>query len=100
KLQRRVLEEHRALQSLQRPAGLEAKLLYEHLSGFVVDPKRLGLTARPGEGDHELGAESLSQRVLRDQRLELRHQLGMAAKRKLGLDPVLRGRRAQLLQPR
>ena len=37
--------------------------------------------------------------VLCDQRLELRHQLGVAAKRQLRLDQLLERRQPQLLQP-
>ena len=45
KLERRILEEHRPLQPLQRPAGLEPELFHEHLARLVVDAKRLGLAA-------------------------------------------------------
>ncbi len=99
-LERRIVHEHRPLQPLQRATGLEPELLHEHLARLVVDAQRLGLAARAVEGDHELGPESLAQRMLRDERLQFRDELGVPAGRKLRLDPILGRGQTQLLEPR
>ena len=52
------------------------------------------------EGEHELPAQPLAQRVLGDEGLELADELGMAAELELGVDQLLPRRRAELLEPR
>ena len=98
-VERRILNEHRALEALQRPAGLEAELLDQDLASLVVDAKRLRLTTRPVEGDHQLCAQALPQRMLGDERLQLGDEVGVAAELELGLDSILRRGRPQLLEP-
>ncbi len=51
------------------------------------------------EGKHELGAETLAQRVLLDESLELGNELGLTAKREVGFDALLQRRDPQLLEP-
>ena len=66
-------------------------------SRYAVE--RLRLPARAVEREHQLAAQPLAVRVLRDQRLELADQLGVAAEREVGLDPLLERRQPQILQP-
>ena len=61
--------------------------------------ERLGLSARAVEREHQLAAQALAMGVLRDQRLQLADQLGVAAERKVGLDALLERREAQVVEP-
>ena len=60
--------------------------------------ERVGVAPRAVEREHELGAQALAQRLLPGQRLELAHELGMAAEREVGVDPSLQAGQAELLQ--
>ena len=51
------------------------------------------------EREHQLRAQPLTMRVLGDQRLELADEVGVAAEREVGLDPLLERREPQVLQP-
>ena len=61
--------------------------------------QRVGLPAAAVEREHQLAAQALAKRVLRDERLELRHQLVVAAEREVSVDAILERRETQLLQP-
>ena len=56
--------------------------------------------SRAVEGEHQLGAEALPERVLADQQLELGDELGTRAEREIRLDPLLQGLDPELLEPR
>ena len=62
--------------------------------------QRLGLAVGAVEGEHELAAEALPQRVAGDERLQLADELGVAAEREVGLDPLFERRQLQLVQAR
>ena len=94
-----VLLEDRLLEPPQRLAGLEPELVGQLLTGGAVDVQRLGLAARAVERQHELAAQTLAQRVRRDQRLQLADQVGMPAAGQLGVDALLERRQPQLLEP-
>jgi hypothetical protein len=51
------------------------------------------------EREHQRGTQPLAQRMARDLRLELADQVGAAAEREIGLDPVLERRQPLLLEP-
>ena len=89
----RVLLEDRPLEVTADPAGLDPELLDERAAGVPVGLQRVGLPAGAVERQHQLPARPLAQRVLGDERLELRDQLGVAAEREIGLDPVLEAAR-------
>ena len=97
---RRILLEDRLLQLLQGGARLEAELVPHRLAHPPKHLERRGLPIAPIEGEHQLPAEPLAARVLRDQRLELGNEIAMAAELQVGLDPILERRQPQLLQPR
>ena len=65
RIELRILIQDRALELLQPPAGLEAELVGEHPARLPVHVERLRLAARAVEGEHELSAQTLPQRVLR-----------------------------------
>ena len=98
-LERRVLGEDLPLELPQRRARLEPELV-ERRPRVAVGLERLGLPARAVEREHQLPAQPLAVRMLGDQRLELADELGVAAEREVGLDPLLERRQPQLLEPR
>ena len=53
-----------------------------------VDLQRLRLAAGAVEGEHQLPAQTLLQRVLGDERLELPDQVDVPAERQIGVDPL------------
>ena len=86
------------LELLQRRPRLEAELLDQRPAPSLKRVQRVGLPAAAIQRQHQLAAQPLSEHVLGDQRLELRHQLEMAAGRQVGVDPILQRRQPQLLQ--
>jgi hypothetical protein len=86
-------------QLLESRAGVDAELLGQGLPGPSVGLQGFGLPARAVQGQHELAVETLPQRMGRHQRLQLTNQLGVATQGKLGLDRILHGGQAALLQP-
>ena len=91
--------EDRPLQIAQRRPRLEAELVHHGPARVVVGRERLGLASGTVEREHQLGSESLAERVLAHQRTQLRHQLGGRAALQLGRDQLLAGLDPQLLQP-
>ena len=97
-VERRVLGQDLPLELPQRRARLDPELV-ERRSRVAVGLERLRLPARAVEREHQLPAQPLAVRVLRDQRLQLADQLRVAAEREVGLDPLLQRRQPQILQP-
>ncbi len=93
-----ILGEDRALELAQPLAGLDAELLHERRSRVLVGLQRVRLALAAVEGEHQLGAQALAKGVLGDQRLELSHDLEMAAELELCLDQPLDRRHAQVLE--
>ncbi len=75
------------------------KTLHERLSCGAVDAEGFRLPSRAVEREHPLTPQALSQRVLRDEDLELGGEHGMPSERELRVDPVLERRESQLLEP-
>jgi hypothetical protein len=88
-VQRCILVQDGALELLERWAWVDAELIGERLPRLLVCLQRLGLATRPVQGQHQLAAQPLAQRMGDDQRLKLTCQLGVAAAGKVGLDPIL-----------
>ena len=97
--QGRVVAQDRPLQLAEGRRRLQAELVEQQLPDLAVGLEGLGLAAAAVEGEHELAAEPLAQRLLGDQALELADQLGPGAQGQVGLDPLLHTDQAQLLQP-
>ena len=87
------------MELLELGPGIEPELLDEGLPRSLVGGERVGLAPGAVEREHQLAPEPLAQRVARDEALELRHQLGVAAGLELGADQVLRRREPQLFEP-
>ena len=88
------------LESLQRLARLDPQLVHEHAPRPWYASSASACRPRPVEREHQLSAQTLAQRVLRDKRLQLGDQVAVAAEREVGLDPLLDCRQPKLLQPR
>ncbi len=97
--ERVVLAEDRLLELLEAGAGLDPELVEEGRARRPVRVERLGLATRAVEREHQLRSERLAQRMLGDERLQLRHELGRAAGGEVGLDPLLDRRDVLLLEP-
>ena len=78
---------------------LQAELFQQQLPDLAVGLQGVGLAAGAVQGEHELAAEPLAQRLVGDQALELADQLGPGAEGQVGLDPLLHADQPQLLQP-
>src|SRR5262245_26654608 len=87
RFERRVVREDRSFQILELPAGFEAQLFREHSPRVLVGGERVGLAPRAVEGQHQLRAEALAQRVLTGERLELDDELFVSTERELAVDP-------------
>ena len=98
--QRRAVAQHVGLQLAQRRAGLEAELLDHDPAPVAVGVERLRLPSAAVQRQHQEGSGPLAQRVPADERLQLAHDLGMAAEGQIGLDALLQGDQPQLVQPR
>ncbi len=93
-----ILAQDRVVQIAQRRSGLDADLLDQRRSRLPVGLQRLGLAARAVEREHALRLQSLAQRVARDEHLEFREDLAMAARRQVAVDRTLGRGQVQLLE--
>ena len=60
--------------------------------------QRVRLPTTAIQRQHQLAPQPLTKPIRGNQRLQLRHQLVMAARRQVGVDPILQRRQPQLLQ--
>jgi hypothetical protein len=65
---------------------------------LAVGVERFPLSSSPIQGEHELAAQALAQRLAGHEPLELADELGTPAHRQIGLDAVLDCGRTQILQ--
>ncbi|HET7044980.1 MAG TPA: hypothetical protein VFI37_09040 [Gaiellaceae bacterium] len=78
---------------------LEAELLDEEPASLRVHCERIRLASRAVEREHQVLAQALPHRALRDQSLEIGDERHVVACGKLRLEPLLERREAQLLEP-
>ena len=95
----RVLTEDRGLEVLELRAGFDPELFDERRPGGAIRLQGIGLPFGAVEREHQLPAEPLAERLLCNQRLELRDEVGMAAEEEIGVDALFEGSLAQLLEP-
>ena len=93
-----VVGQDAGLELAQRGGRLEAELLAQDRPQRRRPAERLGGPAAAVQRDDQLVPEALAERGLRDQRLELADQLGVLAAREPGLEQVLAGVGAQLVE--
>jgi hypothetical protein len=98
KVERGVLAQDGRLEAPELFAGLQPQLVQQPAARVSVGLKRVGLARAAVQRKHQLAMHALAQRMLRDQRLELAHQLRVAPARQLGVDARLKRRPPQLLQ--
>ena len=89
-----VMGQHAALELPERLARLKTKFVREQAAGLSVDVERLGLPSRAVEREHQEGSEPLPEGMLRDECLQLWHDLGFSSATKIGLEPVLKNGQA------
>ena len=92
----RILHEDRLVKLAEPTAGFDAELLDERPSRYLVGLERLGLAPGPVEAEHQLAEQTLPQRVLLHQPLQLAGEFGVATGGEIGVDPLLERRQAQL----
>ena len=98
-VQGRVLLEHGQLKFPQLRARLDGQFLDQQRAPGAVGLERVGLTTAAVESDHQLPAEPLAHRMLRNELLELGAYDGVPAVREFGVDPVLDDLQAESLEP-
>ena len=89
RLQVHVLTENAQLQLLERRTGVDPELLDERPASVLEHLERVGLPAAAVEREHQLSAQTLAKRVLCDERLELRHEVPVAAECQVSVEAVL-----------
>src|SRR5439155_5442065 len=99
-VERRILREDRPLEVLQGATGLDAEIGEHRAPRGPIRVERLRLPAGAIEGDHQLPAQSLPQRMSRHERLQLGGEIVVSAERQVGLESILRRGDVQLLEPR
>src|SRR5205823_2200027 len=95
-----IVLEHFPLELLQLETRLDPELLAQRLPRAAVELERVGLPARAVEGEHQLGARALAQRLAGDELLQLGHEPRVPAEREIGLDSLLEGGQPGILEPR
>ena len=85
------------LELRERPPGSRPSSSTSDLAP-PVGGERVRLAPGAIEREHQLAAKALAQRLRGDQRLELADEVGVAPERELGLDPLLEGAPAELLE--
>ncbi len=88
------------MHAAQERARLEAELLDEQLPALAIDLERLRLPTGAVEREHQLRPEPLPERMLANERLELRDEVGVSADRELRLGAFLEQCEVELLEAR
>ena len=94
-----LLADDRAVQLLERRAGLDAELGQERAPRVLVRLRRVALPPRPVEREDQLPPQTLAQRVRGNERLQLGHERVVVAELELGVDQVLACDQTQLFEP-
>ena len=97
--ERGIVAQDRALEPLQLGRGVEPELVREREPRRAVDLERLGVAPRAVEREHQLAAQPLPERVRRDERLELGHEVVVPAEAELAGEPLLLGVEPKPLEP-
>ena len=84
-----VVVENPTLERLERGSGIDAEMLDERGARLLKHLECLCLAPGAVEGEHQLPAWALAQRLLADELPELGYQLAMAAERKVRLEALL-----------
>ena len=93
-----ILLQDRLLRVAQRASGLDAEPVDERPASVLIGVECLCLSARAVEREHQLGAESLPERMPSDEGLELGRQRGVSTECEVGVDAILEHPEAALLE--
>ena len=94
-----IVREDHGLEASQLGPGLDPQLVDELPAAVAHHLERLGLAAAAVEGDHQVPAQALAQRVLGHERAQLADEIGVAPGGQLGGDSLLDRLHPQLLEP-
>ena len=83
------------MERLELGPGLEAELL-DRARASPDMPQAPRPASRAVESEHQLAAEPLSQRILRDERLKLTDELRVTPQREIGFDAVFQAGQPEL----
>ncbi len=97
--QRRVVEHDPLFQLGEFGRGIETQLLAQPSAQRAERSQCVALATCPIQRQHQVRRQSLSQRMLADQALELTDQLACPARPQIGIDAVLDRCHPQLVQP-
>ena len=97
-VERGVLLQDRVVKLAQPWPRLDPEPLDQRSTGRLVGAECLGLTSVAVEGEHQLAAQPLSERMLCDEPLQLTDGLRVAGEREASLDELLEAGEPQLLQ--
>ena len=79
--------------------GIDAKLFRQDAAAFLEDTQCIALAARPVQGQHQLAAQPLPQRIGGHERAQLPDEPGVPAERQLRFRLHLDGAEPLLLEP-
>ena len=83
------MRQDRRLEVAQRPARFETELLAQQPAGVGEGPQRVGLAARAVQGEGQPGVQSLAQRMVGHELLQLADQLAVTAEGEVGVEALL-----------
>jgi hypothetical protein len=85
-------------QALERLLRFQPELVHEHSPTSLVDLQRLGLPAGAVQRQHQLPAQTFSERVVGNEFLELAGQVGVKPGREVALDAFFQAGEPLFLQ--
>ena len=88
-----------SLETLECGTGIDPELLDEPCAGLLEGSKRVCLPSGAIEREHQLSAQSLAERVIDDEALELGDELRVPAELELSFDLLLDHRESELFEP-
>lgn len=93
-----AVPQDRLVQPGQPGPRIDPELVHEQLADLPVLPERLGLPPGAVEGEHQLPAQRLPQRVLGDQGPQARDELTALAQGEAQVEQLFRGSQSALLE--
>ena len=88
------------LEPLQGLAGLDSEFVHQVVPCLLVGVEGVGLAVGSVEGEHLLGAQPLTKRMLPNEHLQLAEHSLVLTEGKIAVDPVHEHRQPQLVELR
>ena len=92
------MPQDRLLEPLQGLAGLDSQLVHQVVPRLLVGVEGVCLTVGAVEGEHLLGAQTLPERMLPDEHLQLTEHLLVTTLGEIAIDPVHEHGQSQLVE--